>query len=80
MLNDIKNAKDTQKDFDDLVKNKSMTLPCEFSILVLTQGSWPKIEMDIPVQVPKELETVKDLFEANYIKSFHGRKLIWHMD
>jgi hypothetical protein len=36
MLNDIATAKETQKDFDDIVKNTKEKLPCEMSIVVLT--------------------------------------------
>lgn len=79
MLNDIATAKETQKDFDDIVKNTKEKLPCEMSIVVLTQGSWPKIEGN-PIPVPDELRDIASIFEKNYLKKFHGRKLIWHMD
>jgi len=49
----------------------------DFSILVLTAGSWPLQAQPSSFSVPQELEKCVDLFQSWYNLQHHGRKLNW---
>ena len=50
----------------------------EFSVLVLTTGSWPiSAATQLEYQLPREIESSLDSFQKFYQKQHSGRKLTW---
>eukprot|EP01097_Dermamoeba_algensis_P005433 TRINITY_DN3455_c0_g1_i1.p1 TRINITY_DN3455_c0_g1~~TRINITY_DN3455_c0_g1_i1.p1 ORF type:complete len:640 (-),score=159.80 TRINITY_DN3455_c0_g1_i1:66-1985(-) len=76
MLNDINNMSELNEKFTTfLTNNKKETV--DFSVMVLTSGSWPMPSQPPPFITPPELEECTKLFEEFYVKSHQGRKLTW---
>jgi len=62
---------------EHLVTNNATLGKVDFSILVLTAGSWPLQVQSSSFNVPQELEKCVDLFQAYYNSQHQGRKLNW---
>lgn len=76
MFNDIKMSEDIQKDFKDATMGTEMTTGFEFSVRVLTTGSWPA-QSAAQCNLPEELQQARDEFEKFYLRTRTGRKLTW---
>eukprot|EP00210_Caulerpa_lentillifera_P002107 g2022.t1 len=76
MFNDIKMSEDIQKDFREYLHESSIDLGIDFTVRVLTTGSWP---LQIPTQcnLPVELQSASDQFQSFYLQTRTGRKLTW---
>lgn len=79
MFTDISVSRDLQDNFKATIgsKNQLATLGCDFSILVLTSGSWPLTPPTTNFNIPKELRPCESHFQNYYTKAFVGRKLHW---
>lgn len=78
MFTDITLSTDLNDKFKDHMSTKHLdTGKVEFSILVLTAGSWPLQTQSSNFNVPLELEKCVNLFQEYYNTQHHGRKLNW---
>lgn len=76
MFNDVKMSEDIQKDFREYLQERAIDLGIDFTVKVLTTGSWP---LQVPAQcnLPVELQRVCDEFQGFYLQARSGRKLTW---
>ena len=79
MFNDIKMSEDIQKDFRDAMQESSVDLGLDFTVRVLTTGSWPA-QTSVQCRLPEELQKAGEAFERFYLKARTGRKLTWQMN
>lgn len=79
MFTDMNVSEGLREKFNDFTKESAEnTLDTDFSILVLSAGSWPISHANlINFSLPQELEKSVRLFETFYNKSYNGRKLTW---
>jgi cullin 1 len=76
MFQDVTVNVDLNTRFRQHVKQSGSALEFDFSVEVLTHGSWPFTQMPL-FALPAELETCMDRFKLFYIHQHSGRKLIW---
>lgn len=78
MFNDVTLSKEFQDNFHQYVSNAKMDLgKVDFSIMVLTAGSWPLQAQTNAFMVPQELEKCVNAFQTYYSGKQAGRKLQW---
>uniref|UniRef100_A0A915IA79 Cullin-1 n=1 Tax=Romanomermis culicivorax TaxID=13658 RepID=A0A915IA79_ROMCU len=75
MFTDVGLSKDLNDRFRDHL-SKSEPLDIEFSIMVLSSGSWP-FQQGFSMNIPAELEKSVQRFTTFYAKQHSGRKLTW---
>lgn len=77
MFQDIGLSKDLNEKYKNVLKeNSQLNSNIDFSIQVLSSGSWPFVQ-STPFNLPKELEQSVQRFNAFYQKLHNGRKLNW---
>lgn len=77
MFQDIGLSKDLNEKYKGVLKeNSQLNSSIDFSIQVLSSGSWPFVQ-STPFNLPKELEQSVQRFNAFYQKLHNGRKLNW---
>jgi len=74
MFQDVKISKDLMKKFDGLDGPRAIK---DFSIMVLTSGSWPFVQHQEELVLPAALESCKEKFKMFYIQQHSGRILKW---
>eukprot|EP00052_Salpingoeca_macrocollata_P033837 m.9708 g.9708 ORF g.9708 m.9708 type:complete len:752 (-) comp5624_c0_seq1:178-2433(-) len=75
MFTDIGVSKGINTNFKKHLESSS-ALPCDFSVLVLTNGSWP-FQSGQQMTLPTELSRCLDRFTTFYTQMHQGRKLTW---
>jgi len=77
MFQDIGLSKDLNDKYKTLMKeNAQLSNQIDFSIQVLSSGSWPFVQSQ-PFRLPSELEQSVQRFNSFYAKQHSGRKLNW---
>ena len=76
MFNDIKMSEEIQKDFRDRMNESATDMGIDFTVKVLTTGSWPA-QSAAQCHLPEELQTACAEFEKFYLQTRTGRKLTW---
>lgn len=76
MFQDIGLSKDLNEKYKTFVKENVLPNLIDFSILVLSSGSWPFIQSH-QFSLPSELEQSVQRFNSFYAKLHSGRKLNW---
>ncbi|CAI9721271.1 cullin-1 [Octopus vulgaris] len=76
MFQDIGVSKDLNERFKKYLQASSQPLDIDFSIQVLTSGSWP-IQQAGSFNLPMELEKTFQRFTSFYSGQYSGRKLNW---
>ncbi|XP_041478352.1 cullin-2-like [Lytechinus variegatus] len=78
MFTDMGVSDDLNNKFARFCQEKETDLGINFSIYVLTTGSWPLGQSALtPFAMPQELEKSVRMFEIFYSEKFPGRKLTW---
>ncbi|XP_033639756.1 cullin-2-like [Asterias rubens] len=78
MFTDIGISEGLNTNFHTYCQSKQVDLAVNFSIYVLTTGSWPLGQSTLtPFAIPQELEQSVSKFEEFYSEKFPGRKLTW---
>eukprot|EP01116_Phalansterium_solitarium_P018270 TRINITY_DN4793_c0_g1_i1.p1 TRINITY_DN4793_c0_g1~~TRINITY_DN4793_c0_g1_i1.p1 ORF type:complete len:826 (+),score=399.02 TRINITY_DN4793_c0_g1_i1:355-2832(+) len=78
MFTDVQLATEINDKFFDWRAQRAIRLPVEqFSVSVLTAGSWPLQTQPAAFQVPPELEVCLSAFSAYYASEHQGRRLSW---
>jgi hypothetical protein len=77
MFNDMSLSNDINEKFKEWLESKSLSTGVDFSILVLTAGSWPLTAQVSSFNVPQELERCVNNFTAYYSAQYTGRKVSW---
>eukprot|EP00471_Norrisiella_sphaerica_P013808 CAMPEP_0184494236 /NCGR_PEP_ID=MMETSP0113_2-20130426/28223_1 /TAXON_ID=91329 /ORGANISM="Norrisiella sphaerica, Strain BC52" /LENGTH=778 /DNA_ID=CAMNT_0026879915 /DNA_START=69 /DNA_END=2408 /DNA_ORIENTATION=- len=78
MFRDITLSDDIFEEFRRAQANGPvMSTPLPFSVRVLTDGSWPKIDETPNINLPKEIKECHKIFEKFYLKKHKGQKLVW---
>ncbi|KAM9962638.1 hypothetical protein ACTFIR_005554 [Dictyostelium discoideum] len=78
MFNDITLSAETNEEFKNhLIKNSLSIGKIDFSILVLTSGSWSLHSQTSSFIVPQELTLCISAFQQYYSTQHQGRKLNW---
>jgi len=78
MFNDMALSNDINEKFKEYLESKALnTGNVDFSILVLTAGSWPLTAQVSSFNVPQELEKCVNNFSAYYGAQYTGRKVSW---
>lgn len=78
MLTDITLSLDMNDTFREHMKaNVQSVGKLDFSVIVLTAGSWPLQGLNTTFNVPQELEGCVKLFLEFYSNKYQGRKLSW---
>ena len=61
----------------DISREYNRTLPgSQLEVMILSQGAWPTYP-EVKVQLPENMSSVLDEYQAHYHKSHSGRKLMW---
>ncbi|KAH9370139.1 hypothetical protein HPB48_015106 [Haemaphysalis longicornis] len=76
MFQDIAVSRDVNEQFMQHVRNSGENLGLDFSIQVLTSGSWP-FSQSFDLTLPQELERSVQRFTVFYSKRHSARKLQW---
>ncbi|XP_077996577.1 cullin-1 [Glandiceps talaboti] len=76
MFQDIGVSKDLNEQFKSHLKNSNEPLDIDFSIQVLSSGSWP-FQQSCTFVLPRELERSFQRFTTFYASQHSGRKLMW---
>ncbi|EGC32378.1 hypothetical protein DICPUDRAFT_57147 [Dictyostelium purpureum] len=76
MFNDITISTETNEEFKNYLNNNNLSI-VDFSILVLTSGSWSLHSQTSSFIVPQELTTCITTFQQYYQNQHQGRKLNW---
>ncbi|KAH9370574.1 hypothetical protein HPB48_002495 [Haemaphysalis longicornis] len=76
MIRDIAVSKDVNEQFTQHVQDSGENLGLDFSIQVLTSGSWP-FSQSFELALPQELERSVQRFTVFYSKRHSARKLQW---
>ncbi|KAJ3026475.1 UNVERIFIED_CONTAM: hypothetical protein HDU68_005607, partial [Siphonaria sp. JEL0065] len=77
MFTDITLSNDLNKQFKEDSVKKSFSLGVDFSIFVLTSGSWPLNGSHLSFHIPEELEKSVTRFTDFYMNKHSGRRLTW---
>eukprot|EP01119_Soliformovum_irregulare_P012630 TRINITY_DN3292_c1_g1_i4.p1 TRINITY_DN3292_c1_g1~~TRINITY_DN3292_c1_g1_i4.p1 ORF type:complete len:651 (-),score=202.85 TRINITY_DN3292_c1_g1_i4:48-1769(-) len=77
MFTDITLSKDITEKFRGYLTDKSIELKVDFTVMVLTAGSWPLQTQTSSFNIPKELEGCLTHFQNYYNSQHQGRKLNW---
>ena len=77
MFTDISVSRDLQDSFKNYLEKESVSLGCDFSVLVLTSGAWPLTPPTTNFNIPAGLMECESHFQKYYTKQFVGRKLYW---
>jgi len=78
MFTDMTLSTDINDKFKEFLNSKGLELgKVDFSILVLTAGSWPLQTQASNFNIPLELEKCVNHFHTYYNQQHHGRKLAW---
>jgi len=77
MFTDMTLSAEINEKFKEFLTERKLELKVEFSILVLTAGSWPLQTQSSNFNVPLELEKCMNYFQQYYDLQRHGRKLAW---
>ena len=76
MFTDIRLSADAMDNFRASLAKRSMSLPIELSVSVLTTGFWPTAAAGNCV-LPSEAMLCCDEFKRNYLATHTGRRLTW---
>ncbi|GMH33867.1 hypothetical protein BSKO_01701 [Bryopsis sp. KO-2023] len=76
MFNDIKTSEDMMRDFKEFVQDGDVELGMDFSVQVLTTGSWPA-QSTAQCHLPQEFENCCAEFQKFYLRARTGRRLTW---
>ncbi|OTF75588.1 hypothetical protein BLA29_013723, partial [Euroglyphus maynei] len=76
MFQDIGLSKDLNELFKKYLGESSEALDIDFSIQVLSFGSWP-FQQSFSFSLPNELEQCVNRFTKFYSAQHSGRKLLW---
>ncbi|XP_070546988.1 cullin-1-like [Ptychodera flava] len=76
MFQDIGVSKDLNEQFKGHLKNSNEPLDIDFTIQVLSSGSWP-FQQSCTFVLPSELERSFQRFTTFYASQHSGRKLMW---
>eukprot|EP01006_Ploeotia_vitrea_P030593 TRINITY_DN62972_c0_g1_i1.p1 TRINITY_DN62972_c0_g1~~TRINITY_DN62972_c0_g1_i1.p1 ORF type:complete len:788 (+),score=86.88 TRINITY_DN62972_c0_g1_i1:45-2408(+) len=76
MLQDRRVADEAGDKFKAWVKENSTKKATDFSVFVLTRGSWPKLHL-LELKPPSELADCMELFTKYYTNLHEKRTLIW---
>lgn len=84
MFQDVNISKELNEEFKETLQHRddSPAESIDFSIMVLTHGSWPLQAPTTKVSVPNDLQWYQQQFQRFYCgKKFQGRKLVylWHL-
>ena len=80
MFTDMDQSKQTLQNFQDHNGGK-MVNEIEFSVQILTSGSWPFSGSDAPkCQLPAQMGSVRNRFFMYYANVFKNRQLVWFPD
>ncbi|KDN52065.1 Cullin-domain-containing protein [Tilletiaria anomala UBC 951] len=85
MFQDVNISKELNEEFKDLLGHRQEDAPAnpiDFSVMVLTSGSWPMQPPTTKIALPTELHWYQEEFKRFYCsKKFQGRKLVylWHL-
>eukprot|EP00040_Diaphanoeca_grandis_P032782 m.199442 g.199442 ORF g.199442 m.199442 type:complete len:776 (-) comp32734_c0_seq1:2185-4512(-) len=74
MFQDVGISKDLMKKFEGTSSTKAIK---DFSIMVLTTGSWPFSQQHDELVLPAVLESCRDKFKIFYLQQHSGRVLKW---
>ncbi|KAI8616210.1 Cullin [Chytriomyces sp. MP71] len=77
MFTDITLSNDLNKRFGAAMERSNVALGVDFSIYVLTAGSWPSMPGTMDFEMPDELVNSVTRFTDFYTSSHSGRKLTW---
>ncbi|ORY36360.1 Cullin-domain-containing protein [Rhizoclosmatium globosum] len=77
MFTDITLSHDLNKRFQASTERAGVNLGLDFSVYVLTQGSWPLTGSSLGFHIPEELEKSMTRFSEFYMNAHNGRKLTW---
>lgn len=79
MLQDIETSIEiNQKFHSSLLSSEKKLSIQEFTVQILTQGSWPKF-VDCKIRIPEGVMPIKAAFEEFYFTNFKQRSLTWIM-
>ena len=76
MFHDIALSKTLNEEFRKRVVEDARDLGIDFSIKLLTMGSWP-FTQSFPLNLPGAFDNALQHFNAFYNDKHHGRKLTW---
>lgn len=76
MFQDIGLSKDLNEKYKQVMHENSLNHKVDFSIQVLSSGSWPFVQSSA-FRLPSELEQSVQRFNAFYARQHSGRKLNW---
>ena len=76
MFHDIALSKTLNEEFRKRLTDNGKEIPIDFSIKLLTMGSWP-FTQSFPLTLPKEFDQALHHFQEFYNEKHHGRKLTW---
>ncbi|KAJ3378365.1 hypothetical protein HDU84_007628 [Entophlyctis sp. JEL0112] len=77
MFTDVTLSSESNKEFLVGMDRQGISLGVEFSIMVLTAGSWPLTGSAVRLQLPEKLEHCVSRFTNFYMNKHSGRKLTW---
>lgn len=80
MFKDIDVSQDLNEEFQQLLARSTQHPPGiskNFSVMVLTYGSWPYFHVSSTFSPPRELSAAMNAFEQMYREVHKGRKLMW---
>ncbi|VDL69346.1 unnamed protein product [Nippostrongylus brasiliensis] len=76
MINDTQISKDSSVEFRDYCSNRNIDLGIDFSMLILSSGSWPALPT-LKMHLPQKLNVAIEHFTSFYNSKHSGRKLTW---
>lgn len=77
MFTDMTLSTDINRKFQEQLEQKTQKLPLDFSIQVLTAGSWPLQNSPLEFRAPPELLRCMETFSGYYSQAYNGRRLNW---
>ncbi|KAE9415044.1 hypothetical protein Angca_008267 [Angiostrongylus cantonensis] len=76
MINDTQISKDSCCEFRDYLNSRKIDLRMDFSMLILSSGSWPALPT-LKMHLPRMLNIAIEHFTSFYNSKHSGRKLTW---
>ncbi|VDM58101.1 unnamed protein product [Angiostrongylus costaricensis] len=76
MINDTQISKDSCSEFRDYLNSRKIDLTMDFSMLILSSGSWPALPT-LKMHLPRMLNMAIEHFTSFYNSKHSGRKLTW---